>query len=86
MIQLPFILGAAIGAGATLYMKRKNKKQGLIGAVSDGVKAGADSIKDAAVTTVDTVKSTVETVKEKNAAKKATRTKATVKKVADDAK
>lgn len=73
MIQLPFLVGAAVGAGITLYLKRKNQDKGLVSTISDGVTAGAEKVSEVATTTVDTVKSTVETVKEKNAEKKAAR-------------
>ena len=80
MIQIPFLVGAAIGAGVTLYMKRTNKEESIVGTITDSVKTGVNAVSDVATTTVDTVKSTVETVKEKNAAKKVAR------KVSSDAK
>lgn len=73
MIQIPFIIGAAIGAGATLYLKRKNREKNIVSTISEGVKSGVSTVSDAATTTVDTIKSTVETVKEKNAEKKLAR-------------
>jgi len=75
MIQIPFLIGAAIGAGITLYLKRSDKEQTLVSAITDSVRSGADAVSDAATTTVDTVKSTVETIKEKNADKKVAREK-----------
>jgi phage-related protein len=75
MIQIPFLIGAAIGAGVTLYLKRSDKAQSIVGTLTDGVKNGAEAVSGAATTTVDTVKSTVETIKEKTADKKAAREK-----------
>ncbi len=61
MIQIPFLIGAAIGAGATLYMKRQDREKGLISSITDSVKSGVDTLRGAAITTVDTVQSTAET-------------------------
>ena len=74
MIQIPFLIGAAIGTGITLYMKRKDKEKTLFNTVSDGVKSSVSVVSGAAIVVADTAKSTVETIKEKNAAKEEART------------
>lgn len=73
MIPIPFILGAALGAGTMMYLKRKNKEVGIIDTVKEGVQSGAEAVGKAAATASDTVKSTVETIKEKNEEKRIAR-------------
>lgn len=63
--MIPYLIGAAIGAGVTLYVKRKDKEKTLLNVVRDGAKEGAEIVSNAATTTVNTLKSTVETIKEK---------------------
>lgn len=70
MIPIPFIIGAAIGSGATLYFKRKNKEKTILTTLNDSMKLGTKTVSEAVVTGIDTVKSTVEVVKEKNQEKK----------------
>ncbi|WP_324172918.1 hypothetical protein [Sulfurimonas sp.] len=77
--MIPYLIGAAIGAGVTLYIKRKNKEKTFVSVVTDSVKSGAEAVNEVAITTVDTVKSTVETIKEKNQEKKDARKTATAK-------
>lgn len=66
MIPIPFMIGAALGAGTVMYLKRKNKETGILDTVKQSANNGAEAISEAAAAVSDTVKSTVETIQEKN--------------------
>ena len=59
---LPFIVGAAVGAGAAAFLTRKSTKRTLI--------KGAKAISDTFHSGADTIKATAECVKEKTETKK----------------
>jgi len=71
MFPIPFLVGAALGAGTVWYLKRRNKEASVFENLSEDFK----NVSEAAHNAKDAVEATVETIAEKTKAKRTARTK-----------